>query len=68
MTQRLFSKESESMIKHLAADFHVPETHVKAVFQSEVRQLQQDARVKNFIMILAARRVKELIKAGPPSF
>lgn len=52
----------ESMIKHLAADLHTPEAQVEAILQSEVRQLQRHARIKDFILILAARRVKELIK------
>ncbi|MEP6888356.1 MAG: DUF3562 domain-containing protein [Nitrospirales bacterium] len=53
------SKIWQRLIKRLAADLHKPETQIEAVFQSELRQLERGSRVKNFISILAARRVKE---------
>ncbi len=55
------SKIWQRIIQRLAADLHKPETQIEAVFQSELRQLEKGSRVKNFISILAAKRVKESI-------
>lgn len=65
-TSRLeFSAESKNLrstIRDLATDLHKPETQIEALFHSEIQQLKKQARVKNFITILAARRVKKFVQ------
>lgn len=56
------SKNWRSTIKDLATDLHKSELQIEALFHSEVQQLEKQARVKNFITILAVRRVKEFVQ------
>lgn len=52
-------KKWDSALKDLAANLHKPETQVRDIFQAEMQQLENGAKVKNFISIFALRRVKE---------
>lgn len=57
-------KKWDSAVKDLAADLHKPEAQVRDIFQAELQQLRNAAKVKTFISIFALRRVKESLKSN----
>jgi hypothetical protein len=48
----------QAAAKHLAREMHVAEDRVLAAYALELEQLQQAARVKQFLSVLAVKHVK----------
>jgi hypothetical protein len=48
----------QATAKHLAREMHVPEKRVLEAYALELEQLQQAARVKQFLSVLAVKHVK----------
>lgn len=48
----------------LAEDLHLPEEDVKIVYEEVLCKIKDGAKVKDFLVILVSRNVKDLIKRG----
>jgi hypothetical protein len=48
----------QAAAKHLAREMHVAEDRVLQAYARELEQLQQAARVKQFLSVLAVKHVK----------
>ena len=48
-----------AMIHYLAAELGFPEPEVSRVYEEEFSRLSEQARVKDFLLLLVGRRVKE---------
>jgi hypothetical protein len=53
--------------KDMAEAFSCPICDIEQLLSTEAHQLEQDARVKDFIPTLAIKRVKELLRLKPHS-
>ena len=54
----------EVTVASLAQQTQTPTHVVKRLYAQEIAALQSNARVKNFISVIAARRVKNQLKAS----
>ena len=50
-----------ALIKDLAEQFSCPFSRVEQILGRERHQLEQEARIKDFIPVLAVKRVKDLL-------
>jgi hypothetical protein len=64
---QLYEDESERTqhiraMKMLAKDLDSPEEQVSQIYEFELEKLKADARVKEFLIVLVSRRVREIFK------
>jgi Protein of unknown function (DUF3562) len=57
------SSSTEPDVIALAEKTHTPVALVKTLYDREVAALEAQARIKNFIPVLASKRVKRALKA-----
>jgi hypothetical protein len=63
-----FKKAEDERVKHaaaidrIAASLQVPREEVAPVYERVLAELQQNARIRTFLAIFAARRVEQLIR------
>ena len=57
-------KQHESVILHLSREVGVPVEAVTRLYELELWKLKGTARVKDYLIVFAARRVKEAIREG----
>ena len=67
MREFLLKKESEAeknaaAIDRIAASMRVPREEVAPLYEREFAEIQQNARIKTFLAIFAARRVEQLLR------
>jgi hypothetical protein len=67
MKEFLKTKEDETeknaaAIDRIAASMQVPREEVAPLYERELAQIQQNARIKTFLAIFAARRVEQLFR------
>ncbi len=48
----------------LAIELNVPEEEVARVYRNELQSLSDTARVRSFLQVFAARRVRERLRKG----
>jgi hypothetical protein len=48
--------------KAIAEEFSCPISEVEQILSTEAHQLEQEARVKDFVPVLAIKRVKDLLR------
>jgi len=48
-------------ISALAEETRQPITHVKRVYEAEFRRLKADARIKDYLLLLASRRTRDAL-------
>jgi hypothetical protein len=53
----------DAAISSLARETHTPRAVVKRMYEEAVAALQSNAKVRNFIDVIAAQRVKEQLRA-----
>ncbi|TKB73726.1 MAG: DUF3562 domain-containing protein [Nitrospira sp.] len=49
------------IVKHLAEEFSCPISEVGNLLSTTTNQLEQEARIKDFIQVLAIKQVKDLL-------
>lgn len=67
MKEFLKKKEDEveknaEAIDRIVASTHVPREEVAPLYERELAQIQQEARIKTFLAIFAARRVEQVLR------
>ena len=67
MREFLLKKESEAeknaaAIDRIAASMRVPREEVAPLYERELADIQQNARIKTFLAIFVARRVEQLLR------
>jgi len=68
-------KTEDAVTKHvlaidrIAASLKVPREEVRQLYERVLEEMEQKARIKTFLAILAARRVEQLLRRmhGPPA-
>lgn len=70
-TARLYDNEDEQRqhwraIESVARDVKRPIEEVKPLYESELAALRREARVKDFLSVLACRYVRLSLKQGGP--
>jgi Protein of unknown function (DUF3562) len=50
------------LAKDLAKDFSCPLSEVEQILSIELLQLEQEARIKEFVTVLAVKRAKDLLR------
>ena len=55
--------EHAEAIEKIAASTEVPREEVRTIYERVFAELQQNARIKTFLTVFTARRVKELLLA-----
>ncbi len=72
MKEFLKKKEDETQknaaaIDRIATSMQVPREEVAPLYERELAEIQQNARIKTFLAIFAARRVEQLLRrmTGP---
>jgi Protein of unknown function (DUF3562) len=50
------------LAKDLAKDFICPLSKVEQILSTELLQLEQEARIKEFVTVLAVKRAKDLLR------
>jgi hypothetical protein len=66
---RLYDTEDEQRqhlraIEGVAKDLHRPVEEVRSLYETELAALRQEARVKDFLSVLASRYVRLQLKRG----
>jgi len=51
-------------IQRLAEDLHIPEEEIQKVYETMLCSLRERARIKDYLVILVSRTVKDMIKGG----
>jgi hypothetical protein len=51
-------------IQMLAEDLHVPEEQIRILYETMLCSLKETARVKDYLVILVSRNVKEVIRGA----
>jgi hypothetical protein len=64
---QLYEDETERtqhirVIKMLARDLNRPEDQMGQIYEFELEKLKEDARVKDFLIVLVSRRIREIFK------
>ena len=54
-------KQHFSAIYALADHYHIDESTIRELYESELEKLKYSARVKNFLSVLAERQVKNFL-------
>ena len=62
------NKEEEGLhartIRFLSTHYGVTENEIKELYERELEELKQSARIKGFLSVLIARRIKRVFSAG----
>lgn len=54
----------DSVIESLALQYQMDETHIRRLYEQQLRRLKGESRVKSFLPVLCSRHVKEILSAG----
>ena len=60
-----FERQQEiwhGIVKNLAEEFSFPISEVENLLSTTAQQLEQEARIKEFIQVLAIKQVKDLLR------
>jgi|SRR5262245_31138856 len=57
----------QGTVENLAEEFSCPVSEVERMLSTAANQLEQEARVKEFILVLAVKEVKTLLRAHRPT-
>ena len=49
-------------IERIAASLHIPREEVQQLYERVLEEMQQKARIKDFLTIFAAKRVEQLLR------
>jgi len=50
------------LVAELANRFQIPVSEVNATFRDELRRLEQDARIRHFVAVLAASHTRAILR------
>jgi hypothetical protein len=56
------AEKNAAAIDRIAASLHVPREEVAPLYERELADIQQNATIKTFLAIFAARRVEQLLR------
>ncbi len=67
MKEFILKREDEAArnaaaIDRIAASMKIPREEVAPLYERELAEIQQNARIKTFLAIFAARRVEQLLR------
>jgi hypothetical protein len=55
-------KQHAAAIHRIASDLDVPEEKIRTLYESELQSLKDRAKVKDYLVILVSRYVKDLLR------
>ncbi len=64
-TLEIQGKSLEYDIRALAGQFALPMPHAQALLRDEIDHLERMARIRDFILILALKTVKDHLRSSP---
>ena len=65
MLEKAEAKAIEYDISALAKQFALPPAEAHGILWNEIHQLEQGARIQDYVPILALKQVKEYLRARP---
>ena len=63
LQQQLTMRSVAQTIQNLADEFSLPMAKVQQVLSSEIQRLERGARIKQFVLLLAVKRTKEVLRS-----
>lgn len=66
MVVAIETKAIDYDIKDLAKQFALPTSEAQAMLWNEIHDLEQAARIQEYVPLLALKHVKELLRDRPP--
>ena len=60
-------KQHSRAIRMLAKDLGIPEEEIQIIYETMLCSLKERARIKDYLVILISRNVKNMIKGGMSS-
>lgn len=58
----LEQKQHAAAIQRLSSDLGVPKEKIRTLYETELQSLKNRARIKDYLVILVSRSVKDLVR------